>query len=259
MPELDDARRAVPDIDINQPSDARLYDLLLGGKNNYEVDRQLFQELVKIVPEAPQLASENRRWLAEAIGLMIRDGGIGQFLDLGSGLPAMQNTHDIALAADPKAIVVYVDNDLTAISHGQALLADEHSTYFAGADLTDPAAVLRHPVVAEALDLDRPVGIILGLVLHTIADDDQVRRIIADYLAAVPSGSYLAITHPINPRDRFSHAGGGRRTRDRSGRGRAGRCRSGHVVACRGAQPQPHRRRPPPARGTRPQALMANQ
>ncbi len=188
MPELDDARRAVPDIDINQPSDARLYDLLLGGKNNYEVDRQLFQELVKIVPEAPQLASENRRWLAEAIGLMIRDGGIGQFLDLGSGLPAMQNTHDVALAADPKAIVVYVDNDLTAISHGQALLADEHSTYFAGAD-------------AEALDLDRPVGIILGLVLHTIADDDQVRRIIADYLAAVPSGSYLAITHPINPRD----------------------------------------------------------
>ncbi len=201
MPELDDARRAVPDIDINQPSDARLYDLLLGGKNNYEVDRQLFQELVKIVPEAPQLASENRRWLAEAIGLMIRDGGIGQFLDLGSGLPAMQNTHDVALAADPKAIVVYVDNDLTAISHGQALLADEHSTYFAGADLTDPAAVLRHSVVAEALDLDRPVGIILGLVLHTIADDDQVRRIIADYLAAVPSGSYLAITHPINPRD----------------------------------------------------------
>jgi hypothetical protein len=201
MPELDDARGAVPDIDIHRSSEARLYDLLLGGKDNYEVDRQLFQELVKIVPEAPQLASENRRWLAEAIGLMIRDGGIGQFLDLGSGLPTAQNLHDVALAADPKATVVYVDNDLTAISHGQALLADEHSTYFAGVDLTDPAAVLRHPVVAEALDLDRPVGIILGLVLHAVADNDQVRRIIADYLAAVPSGSYLAITHPINPRD----------------------------------------------------------
>ena len=201
MPELDDARNAVPDIDINSPSEARLYDLLLGGKNNYEVDRQLFQEVVKIVPEAPQLASENRRWLAEAIGRMVQDGGIDQFLDLGSGLPTARNIHEIALAAQPKATVVYVDNDLTAISHGQALLADERSTYFAGVDLADPAAVLRDPVVAGALDLDRPVGIILGLVLHTIADDDQVRRIIADYLAAVPSGSYLAITHPINPRD----------------------------------------------------------
>jgi hypothetical protein len=201
MPELDDARGAVRDIDIHRASEARLYDLLLGGKDNYEVDRQLFQELVKIVPEAPQLASENRRWLAEAIERMIRDGEIGQFLDLGSGLPTAQNLHDIALAADPKATVVYVDNDLTAISHGQALLADDRSTYFAGVDLTDPAAVLRHPVVAEALDLDRPVGIMLGLVLHTIADNDEVRRVIADYLAAVPSGSYLAITHPINPRD----------------------------------------------------------
>jgi hypothetical protein len=201
MPELDDWRGAVPSIDINRPSEARVYDLLLGGKDNYEVDRRLFQELATIVPEAPQLAGENRRWLAEAIGLMIGDGEIGQFLDLGSGLPIAQNIHDIALAADPKATVVYVDNDLTAISHGQALLADEHNTYFAGVDLTDPAAVLRHPIVAEALDLDRPVGIILGLVLHAVADNDQVRRIIADYLAAVPSGSYLAITHPINPRD----------------------------------------------------------
>jgi hypothetical protein len=188
-------------IDVNRPSDARLYDMFLGGKNHFEADRLLYQDLVKIAPEAPQLASENRRWLAEAVGLMIRDGGIGQFLDLGSGLPAAENTHDVALRSDPAARVVYVDNDLTAISHGQALLADDEHAYFADADLTDPAAVFRHPVVSGALDLDRPVGILLGLVLHHLTDTDQVRRIVADYLDAVPSGSWLAVTHPLNPRD----------------------------------------------------------
>jgi len=187
--------------DVNRPSEARLYDLFLGGKNNFEADRRLYQALVKIAPEAPRLASANRRWLAEAVGLMIRDGGIDQFLDLGSGLPTAENTHEVALRSDPAARVVYVDNDLTAISHGQALLADDQHAYFADADLTDPAAVLRHPVVSGALDLDRPVGIILGLVLHLITDTDQVRRIVADYLDAVPSGSWLAITHLLNPRD----------------------------------------------------------
>ena len=188
-------------IDLEQPSQARLYDLFLGGKNNFEVERQLFQELVKIAPEAPELARENRRWLAEVVGRMITDGGIGQFLDLGAGLPTRRNTHEIAAEADPLATVVYVDNDPTAISHGQALLADDRTSFFAGADLTDPAAVLGHPVVTAALDLNRPVGIILGLVLHAIPDTDRIERVIAEYLAAVPSGSYLALSHPLNPRD----------------------------------------------------------
>jgi hypothetical protein len=188
-------------FDMNRPSGARLYDLFLGGKNHFEADRQLYQALVQVTPEAPRLAIENRRWLAEAVGLMIRDGGIDQFLDLGAGLPTAQNTHEVALRSEPAATVVYVDNDLTAISHGQALLADDRHAYFADADLTDPAAVFRHPVVAKAIDLDRPVGIILGLVLHHITDTAEVRRIVADYVAAVPSGSWLAISHPLNPRD----------------------------------------------------------
>jgi len=196
MPELEHAV-----VDLEQPSQARLYDLFLGGKNNFEVERRLFQGLVKIAPEAPELAQENRRWLAEMVGRMITDGGIGQFIDLGAGLPTRQNTHEIAAKADPAATVVYVDNDPTAISHGRALLADDHTSFFAGADLTDPAAVLGHPVVTAALDLDRPVGIILGLVLHAIPDTDRIERVITEYLAAVPSGSYLALSHPMNPRD----------------------------------------------------------
>jgi trans-aconitate methyltransferase len=190
-------------IDLNQPSEARLYDLFLGGKNNFEVDRRLFQELVKLAPEAPQAARANRRWLAEAIGRMVTEGGITQFLDLGAGLPTAQNTHEIALAANPDAIVVYVDNDLTAISHGQALLADDIHSFFAGADLTDPAVVLNHPAVTGALDLTKAVGLILGLVLHTVPKPQQL---LEDYLAALPSGSYLALTHPINPRDGSRYA-----------------------------------------------------
>jgi hypothetical protein len=193
-------------IDLNQPAEARLYDLFLGGKNNFEVDRRLFQELVKLAPEAPEVARANRRWQAEAIGRMVTEGGVSQFLDLGAGLPTAPNTHEIAVAADPAAVVVYVDNDQTAISHGRALLADDRTSFFAGVDLTDPAAVFADPEVTAALDLSQPIGIIFGLVLHVIPDSTQIKRFISAYLDAVPSGSYLALTHPINPRDGSRYA-----------------------------------------------------
>jgi hypothetical protein len=198
MPERDDVRSAP--IDLDRASQARVYDLLLGGKNNFEVDRRFVHELLKIAPEVPELTRQNRRWLAEAVFRMATEGGVDQFLDLGAGLPTAQNTHDVALRANASATIVYVDNDLTAISHGQALLADDRHSFFAGVDLTDPAAVLTDPVVKAALDLNRPVGILLGLVLHNVPGPEAV-QIIADYLAAVPSGSYLALTHPLNPRD----------------------------------------------------------
>jgi SAM-dependent methyltransferase len=187
-------------IDLDRASQARVYDLLLGGKNNFEVDRRFVQELLKIAPELPELTKQNRRWLAEAIGRMTTEGGIDQFLDLGAGLPTALNTHEIAQRANAAATVVYVDHDLTAISHGQALLADDRRTFFAGVDLSDPAAVLNHPDVIAGLDLTRPVGILLGLVLHNIPSPKAV-RVIADYVAAVPSGSYVALTNPLNPRN----------------------------------------------------------
>ncbi|MGW6201011.1 SAM-dependent methyltransferase [Kribbella sp. NPDC055110] len=203
MPDDEDTHRPLradepAAIDLERASQARVYDLLLGGKNNFEVDRQFVQELLKIAPELSELTRQNRRWMADAIVRMGAEGRIDQFLDLGSGLPTAENTHDIALRANPAATVVYVDNDLTAISHGQALLADDQRSFFAGADLNDPAAVLSHPAVTESLDLSRPVGVLLGLVLHSTPDPVPV---VADYLAAVPSGSYLALTHPLNPRD----------------------------------------------------------
>jgi hypothetical protein len=152
------------------------------------------------------VARANRLWQAEAIGRMVTEGGIGQFLDLGAGLPTAPNTHEIAIAADPSAVVVYVDNDLTAISHGRALLADDRNSFFAGADLTDPDAVFADPDVAAALDLSKPLGIMLGLVLYMIPDPAKIKRFITAYLNAVPSGSYLALTHPLNPRDGSRYA-----------------------------------------------------
>ncbi|TCN31723.1 S-adenosyl methyltransferase [Kribbella orskensis] len=202
MGEGGDVRSRTPEVDTNRPSGARVYDLFLGGKNSFEIDRQLYRQILKIAPETPELAKENRRWLAKVVDLMARDRGIDQFLDLGSGLPTSENTHEVAQKAAPDVTVVYVDNDPTVISHGQALLADEwQRVYFAAADLTEPAAVLSDPTVTGALDLNRPVGLIQCLVLHCIADLAQARGVVAGYVDALPAGSYLAVTHATNPRD----------------------------------------------------------
>src|SRR5690242_3501306 len=206
MPDGEGTRRIGPDLDLQRPSDARVYDLMLGGKNNFEIDRQVFAELLKVAPEIPQLARENRRWIATAIGRMTA-AGVAQFLDLGCGLPSDRNLHDVVLAADPRATTVYVDNDVSAISHGQALLADDRSAFFAAADLLAPAMVLEHPAVLKALDPDQPVGLIFGLVLHTVAGNEQLRQLLDDYLRPLPSGSFVALTHPMNPNDGTRLAG----------------------------------------------------
>lgn len=197
----DGGRRIAPDVDMQRPSDARVYDLLLGGKDNFEVDRQLAQQVLKVAPEMPELLQANRRWLAEVVERMLREAAVVQFLDLGSGLPTSDNTHEIAARVNPEARVVYLDKDPTVIRHGQALLADDRRSFFAAGDLTDPAAVLANPVVTGALDLSQPVGVIQCLVLHHIRDTKQAREIVSGYLDALPSGSYLALTHPCNPRD----------------------------------------------------------
>lgn len=197
----DGGRRIAPHVDMQRPSDARVYDLLLGGKDNFEVDRQLAQQVLKVAPEMPELLQANRRWLAEVVERMLREAAVVQFLDLGSGLPTSDNTHEIAARVNPEARVVYLDKDPTVIRHGQALLADDRRSFFAAGDLTDPAAVLANPVVTGALDLSQPVGVIQCLVLHHIRDTKQAREIVSGYLDALPSGSYLALTHPCNPRD----------------------------------------------------------
>ncbi|WBQ06686.1 SAM-dependent methyltransferase [Kribbella sp. CA-293567] len=194
-------RATAPDVDMQRPSDARVYDLLLGGKDNFEVDRQLAQQVIEVAPELPALVRANRRWLAEVVERLLREAAVLQFLDLGSGLPTADNTHEIAARVSSAATVVYLDKDPTVIRHGQALLADDRHSFFAAGDLTDPATVLADPVVTGALDLGRPVAVLQCLVLHHVRDTKQARAIVDGYLDALPSGSYLALTHPCNPRD----------------------------------------------------------
>jgi hypothetical protein len=188
-------------IDVSKPSVARVYDLALGGKDNYESDRVIYRQIMEILPEVPEWAKENRRWLQRAVQWMTREQRIDQYLDLGAGLPTVQNTHQIAQGVDPTAKVVYVDNDPSVIAHGRALLMDNERTDFAAADFTRPDEVLTDPAVKAMLDFNRPVGLIQALVLHHISDLDEVLGYQAEYLAKLPSGSCVAISHACNPRD----------------------------------------------------------
>jgi hypothetical protein len=190
-----------PGIDTTRPSIARVYDLFLDGKDNYESDRALYRQIVEIAPETPVWAQENRRWLGRVVAYLAGEAKISQFLDAGSGLPTAENTHQLAQRLDPEVKVVYVDNDPSVIAHGQALLVDNESTQFAAADLTDVRQVLTEPAVTKLIDFDRPVAVLLALVLHHIEDIHETRGIVAEYADALPSGSYLAISHAVNPRD----------------------------------------------------------
>jgi hypothetical protein len=189
-----------PAIDTTRPSVARVYDMLLGGKDNYESDRVIYRQIMELIPELPVWAQENRRWLQRAVRWLASEQRIDQFLDLGAGLPTAQNTHQIAQGVNPTARIAYVDNDPSVIVHGQALLMDNEYTDFAPADFTRPDDVLADPAV-EGLDFTRPIGLIQALVLHHIPDLDQTLKIQAEYLDKLPSGSFVAISHACNPRD----------------------------------------------------------
>ncbi|WP_439679445.1 SAM-dependent methyltransferase [Embleya sp. MST-111070] len=179
-------------IDVTVPSIARVYDAILGGKNNFAVDRRIADEaLANLSNEG---AWHNRHILARGVRYLAAQG-IDQFVDLGSGLPTVQNTHEVAQEVNPDAAVVYVDNDPIVLAHGRALLADNHRTRVVTADLRDPADVLARPELRELIDFTRPVGLLLVAVLHHLADDEDPAGVVRAYRDALPPGSYIFITH----------------------------------------------------------------
>lgn len=188
---------APPGIDASVPSVARVYDALLGGKDNFAVDRALAQKLMSLTPGGAEVPRFNRAILGRAVRYMARHG-ITQFLDLGAGLPTAQNTHEVAQAEVPDARVVYVDNDPIVLVHGRALLADNHSTAVVSADVRSPEAVLGDPEVQALIDLDRPVGLMMVGILHHLNDSDDPHGLVARYLDATAAGSYLFVTHFID-------------------------------------------------------------
>lgn len=195
----DNAFGALPtDVDTTIAHEARVYDYWLGGKDNYPADRALGDAIAEHVPAIKTMARANRAFLGRAVRHLVSEAGITQFLDIGTGIPTAGNTHEVAQQLDPTARVVYVDKDPIVLAHARALMnsTPQGRTRFIHADLHDPRSILDHPDLADTLDRDEPVAIMLVAIMMYFSDADRPQDVIADLLDAVPSGSYLVITHP---------------------------------------------------------------
>jgi S-adenosyl methyltransferase len=179
--------------DPSRPSVARMYDYYLEGKDNFQVDRDAVAQVEKAMPDVRQLARENRAFLRRAVRYMAQQG-IRQYIDIGSGLPTVGNTHEIARQVDPAARVVYVDNDPMVAVHGSARLATDEHTTVVTADMRRPADVLEHPGTARLIDFTRPVGVLLIAMIHFIASEDR-SRIMGCLRDALAPGSHVTATH----------------------------------------------------------------
>ncbi|MBP2708647.1 SAM-dependent methyltransferase [Microbispora sp. RL4-1S] len=188
-----------PQIDTTRPSISRVYDYMLGGKDNFAVDRMVAEKALLIAPNAPHAARSNRRFLKRVVRFLAAEAGIRQFLDIGSGLPTQGNVHEIAHEVAPEARVVYVDNDPIVLVHGRALLAENGSTTVVEADIRDPEALLGNEEVRGLIDFDQPVALLLFGILHHLGDEEDPAAIAARLRDALPSGSYLALSHFHNP------------------------------------------------------------
>ena len=181
-------------IDPNTPSVARMYDYVLGGKDNFAADRELASHLIDAIPDGVEALRANRRFLGRAIAHVAAQG-IDQFLDLGAGLPNQGNVHEIAQSVHPHARVVYVDIDPIVVVHARALLAADDRTAAIQADMRHPEAVLASDAVARLIDFDRPVGVIFNAMLHFVTDDEDPAGIVAAFTDRMAPGSHLVISH----------------------------------------------------------------
>jgi S-adenosyl methyltransferase len=185
-------------IDTTRPHQARIYDYWLGGKDNFAVDREAAERALAVFPGLRRGVRAQRAFLANAVDYLARSAGIRQFLDIGTGIPTANNTHEVAHAITPDARVVYVDNDPMVLAHARALLTGgtPGTTSYLDADLRDTGKILTE--AAALLDFGKPVGVLLVGILQLIPDSDEPRAIVSRLMEAVPSGSWLAIFHPAS-------------------------------------------------------------
>jgi SAM-dependent methyltransferase len=186
------------ELDTGVPHIARIYDYWLGGKDNFAADRKVAEEALAAMPSLAARARANRAFLGRAVHFLAAEAGIRQFLDIGTGLPAANNTHEVAQRAAPESRVVYVDNDPIVLTHAQALLKStrEGATDYIDADARDTEKILHK--AAAILDFHSPVAVMLVAVMHCIPDEDEPERIVNTLKDAVPSGSHLVLSHPTN-------------------------------------------------------------
>jgi trans-aconitate methyltransferase len=194
VPASDDA--GLLPFDTTVAHQARMYDYALGGKDNYAADREAADAWLRIDPGSAASCRANRAFLGRAVRYLAADAGIRQFLDIGTGIPTAGNTHEIAQAAAPESRVVYVDHDPMVLAHARALLTSNKAgaTDYIDADLRNTDTILGQ--ARRLLDFSRPVAVTLLLILHAIPDSDDPHAIVARIMGTMPSGSYLAISHP---------------------------------------------------------------
>jgi hypothetical protein len=188
------AKIVLDNPDVLTPHPSRIYDYLLGGKNNFAVDREAAMQIAALVPRSREVAWANRQFMARAVGTMAR-AGIRQFIDLGCGFPHSPNVHEVARRSQPDARVVYVDNDPVVALHNSALLAKDRHVIAISADIRCPQCILDRPEVNEVIDFSRPVGLLFLAVLHFVADDEHPGDIVATFRSRTSPGSMIAISH----------------------------------------------------------------
>jgi hypothetical protein len=195
-----------PAIDTSVPHSARVWNYWLGGKDNYAVDRMAGDQVMAIAPDIIRLARDDRAFLRHAVTYLVAEAGIRQFLDVGTGLPTADNTHQVAQAIAPESRIVYVDNDPLVLVHARALLTStpEGACDYIDADARDPDKILA--AAATTLDFTKPVAVMMLGVLGQIPDSDNPKSIINRMLDAVPSGSYLAISDGVSTNESLREA-----------------------------------------------------
>jgi hypothetical protein len=188
-------------LDTSVASIARIYDYWLGGKDNFAVDRDAAEAMIKQYPDIVTGVRKNRAFLGRAVHHLAAEAGIRQFLDIGTGLPSANNTHEVAQRAAPESRIVYVDNDPIVLNHAQALLTStpEGVCAYIDADLRDAGKILQD--AAGTLDLTQPVAVCLIMVLQFVPDDDDPWQVVRALMDAMPPGSYLTVAHPASDVD----------------------------------------------------------
>ncbi|MEU6809979.1 SAM-dependent methyltransferase [Streptomyces sp. NPDC046831] len=181
-------------VDPGKASVARMYDAMLGGDHNFAIDREAVAAFTAIDPQVRTLARANRAFLGRAVRFLV-DAGVRQFIDLGSGIPTQGNVHEVAQAASPGAKVVYVDNDPVAVAHSEALLAGNPDAAIVAADIRKPEDVLSSPQVRGLMDFRQPIAVLMITILHFVTPEEDPAGIVAAFRDAVPTGSWLALTH----------------------------------------------------------------
>ncbi|MGW4946472.1 SAM-dependent methyltransferase [Actinoplanes sp. NPDC004185] len=190
---------------MTRPHPARRYDYWLGGKDNFQADREAAEAIAAVFPHIRTAARENRAFMQRAVSHLAAEIGIRQFLDIGTGLPTANNVHDVAQRIAPESRIVYVDNDPLVLTHARALLtsSEQGATAYIDADVRDPEKILRDPAVRETLDWSKPVALLLVAVLHFVEDSEDPYGIVARLVDELPAGSYLVLSHatfdPLDP------------------------------------------------------------